>query len=205
LGDLLFQILFIAHLAEEAGEFTMRDVMEDIAAKMVRRHPHVFGSVKVESVEDVKANWEDIKRNIEKKPGAPAGLLGKIPRSWPALVKAQRITEKASQLRFDWDHIDGVFAKVDEELHELRSAVENGLKQDIAEELGDVLLTVVNLCRFGGVDAEGALNASVGKFTRRFHHMEQRLARQRKSLSDLSAEEMDVLWNDAKKSEGKDP
>jgi tetrapyrrole methylase family protein/MazG family protein len=204
LGDLLFQILFISHLAQEAGEFTIQDVIGDIAAKMIRRHPHVFGTVKVESVEDVKANWEDIKQNIEKKKSVPAGILGKIPGSWPSLLKAQRITEKASQVGFDWENIEGVFEKIDEELHELKSAIKDSDHKAIAEELGDVLFSIVNLCRFSGVNAEGALNKSVGKFIRRFHHMEKILARQGKNLSDLSAQQMDDLWNEVKMLKKKD-
>lgn len=201
LGDLLFQILFIAHLAEEAGEFTIQDLLENISTKMIRRHPHVFGATKVGSIEEVKANWEDIKQNIEKKEAAYPGLLGKIPRSWPALLKAQKITETASQVSFDWENIEGVFAKVEEELRELKSAQKGGNQQKIAEEMGDVLFSLVNLCRFSGVNAELALNASIGKFISRFTHMERALVRQGKTIAEISPAEMDELWNEAKRIE----
>ncbi|MBN1382874.1 MAG: nucleoside triphosphate pyrophosphohydrolase [Deltaproteobacteria bacterium] len=205
LGDLLFQILFIAHLAEEAGEFAIDDVMDDIAEKMIRRHPHVFGAVKVSSVEEVKANWEDIKQNIEKKERPPAGLLGKIPRSWPALLKAQKITENASKVGFDWENIDGVLDKVEEELNELKSALKGISHKDITEEIGDVLFSIVNLCRFSNVDAEEALNASAQKFIRRFAYMERTVGGQGKTISGLSPDQMDELWNRAKKLEEEVP
>lgn len=198
LGDLLFQILFIAHLAEEAGEFTLDEVMDDIAAKMIRRHPHVFGATKVGSVDEVRANWEDIKKNIEKKDTPPPGLLGKVPRSWPALRKAQTIGQKAAQAGFDWEAMDGVFDKVDEELQELRSALKGGRRQEIAEEMGDVLFSIANLCRFADCDGEETLNKAVEKFIRRFSRMESALARQGKRLAHLSPADMDGLWNDVK-------
>ncbi|MBN1663531.1 MAG: nucleoside triphosphate pyrophosphohydrolase [Deltaproteobacteria bacterium] len=204
LGDLLFQILFICRLGEEAGEFTLQDVMDDIAAKMIRRHPHVFGDIKVGSIEEVKANWEDIKRNIEKKEPLSPGLLGKTPRSLPALMKAQKITEKASLCGFDWEDIEGVFDKVNEELLELRSALKGGLHNKIAEETGDVLFSLVNLSRFAGVNAEEALNASAGKFTRRFSRMESALDRQGRNMAETSPEELDRLWNEAKINEKKE-
>jgi len=203
LGDLLFQILFLARMAEEAGEFTTADVLEEITAKMVRRHPHVFGDATVEDVEEVRTNWERIKAEVEHKGAKGDSLTAGIPRSLSTLAKAQRITTRVAQAGFDWQDATGVLNKVEEELTEFRAALETKNADRMKEEAGDLLFTLVNLCRFVRVDAEVALRASLRKFTDRFSHIERELAAQGKTPEDSSLAEMDRIWEEAKKLEGR--
>ncbi|MHB9098875.1 MAG: nucleoside triphosphate pyrophosphohydrolase [Syntrophales bacterium] len=205
LGDLLFQILFLARMAEEAGEFDVAGVLGAITEKMIRRHPHVFGDASAESVDEVRDNWERIKKEVEHKGTDDARLFDDIPRSLPTLAKAQRITARASEVGFDWSDTGEVLKKVDEELGEFRSALKEGDRKAMGEEAGDLIFTLVNLCRFAGVDAESALRGSLGKFTRRFAHIERELAAKGETPADSSLAEMDRLWNEAKKipTEGK--
>ena len=198
MGDLLFQILFLARISEERGEFDISLVMKEIAEKMVRRHPHVFQGEKVETVGEVKANWERIKLEVEHKEKA-AGFLSGIPRALPALVRARRVTEKAAEVGFDWRHIEEVLQKVEEELEELRAALSVKNKEAVEGEIGDLLFSMVNLSRFAGVDAESALRRTVEKFLRRFDFVEKGLEREGKSLKHSSLEEMDALWERAKR------
>ena len=198
LGDLLFQILFLARMAEEKEEFAIADVMNAITEKMIRRHPHVFGNTRVKNVEEVRDNWERIKKEVEHKGAGDARLFDDVPRSLPTLVKAQQITARASTVGFDWNSTAEVLKKVEEELGEFRAALEKGDQEAMHEEAGDLLFTMVNLCRFVKVDAEAALRSSLGKFTRRFSHIEQALALQGKTPADSSLGEMDRLWNEAK-------
>jgi tetrapyrrole methylase family protein/MazG family protein len=198
LGDLLFQILFLTVMAEEQGEFTLSDVMAAIGEKMVRRHPHVFGDRKVRDVAEVKANWLSIKRDLELK-RTSEGILDGIPRSLPALVRAQKMTEAAATVGFDWDRTDAVMLKVEEELHELKAALQQGQPQKIREELGDLLFTLVNLCRFVKVNADEALRQANRKFEERFACMEQKLAVAGKTPQQVSLAEMDELWDECKK------
>ena len=198
LGDLLFQILFMARIAEEESEFDIVEVINRISEKMIRRHPHVFAGKEVRDVEEIKKNWEDIKQRLEMKKGKDKTFLGGIPLSMPALLKAQKITEKASEVGFDWENIDGVLIKVEEELLELREALALKAQDRIREELGDLLFALVNLGRFACVSAEDALRMSVDKFMERFSFIEDRLKQRGSSLSDASLEEMDILWSEAK-------
>lgn len=198
LGDLLFQILFLAQLAEEAGQFDINGVLDDITAKMIRRHPHVFGNRDVSSVADIKANWEDIKKNEEKKYEHHRSLLDKIPRSMPGLMRAQKITELASKVGFDWPDTQDVITKIEEELSELKAAVKTEVQRDIEEEIGDLLFCLVNLCRFFSVDAEHSLQRTIRKFNARFFHIEEKLKELGKTPQEASLEEMDRLWNEAK-------
>jgi tetrapyrrole methylase family protein/MazG family protein len=200
LGDLLFQILFLAVMAEERGEFTLSDVMAAIGEKMIRRHPHVFGDRAVRDVAEIKANWQAIKRDIEMK-RAPAGILDGIPRSLPALIRAQKMTEAAATVGFDWDRIDAVMVKVEEELNELRAAMQEGRPQKIREEIGDLLFTLVNLSRFVKVNADEALRQANRKFEERFACMEKELAVAGKTPEQASLAEMDALWDKCKKKE----
>jgi tetrapyrrole methylase family protein/MazG family protein len=200
LGDLLFQILFLAVMAEERGEFTLSDVMAAIGEKMIRRHPHVFGDRTVRDVAEVKANWQAIKRDIEKK-GSSGGLLNGIPRSLPALIRAQKMAEAAATVGFDWDRTDAVMLKVEEELSELRVALQEGRRQRIREELGDLLFTLVNVCRFQNVDADEALRQANRKFAARFACVEQKLAAAGKTPEQASLAEMDALWEECKANE----
>jgi tetrapyrrole methylase family protein / MazG family protein len=198
LGDVLFQILFFATMAEEKGEFDMADVIADITAKMIRRHPHVFGDRKVRDVEEIRANWEDIKKNVENKQ-EDLHPFDRVPRSMPALLKAQKVTEKASRLGFDWPGAEGVFGKLEEEIGELRIAIGKGRQEEVAEEMGDLLFTLVNLCRFLKVDAEGSLRAALEKFILRFKYIEERLNEEGKTAEGASLAEMDRLWDESKR------
>jgi tetrapyrrole methylase family protein/MazG family protein len=202
LGDLLFQILFLTRMAEDAGEFTTADVLEEITAKMVRRHPHVFGDAAVDSVEEVRTNWERIKADVEHKEQKKSPLCDGIPRSLSTLAWAQRITARAAEAGFDWRDAAGVLNKVEEELAEFRAALETKNPERMKDEAGDLLLTLVNLCRFARVDAEGALRASLRKFTDRFSHIERKLAARGMTPRDSSQAEMDRIWEEAKKNEG---
>jgi tetrapyrrole methylase family protein/MazG family protein len=204
LGDLFFQILFLTVIAEERQEFNFSDVMKDIGRKMIRRHPHVFGDKKVTTVEEVKVNWQQIKREIENK-GDGLGFFDNIPRSLPALTRAQKITEKASTVGFDWSHPEEVLQKIEEELTELKTAFKTNQTKDVQEEIGDLLFSLVNLSRFVQINAEEALRNTIKKFTERFAFIESRLSARGKALEEASLEEMDQLWNDAKMNESRKP
>ena len=202
LGDLLFQILFLARMAEEAGEFNIADLLGEITAKMVRRHPHVFGDATADSIEEVRTNWERIKADVEHKGAEGDSLTAGIPRSLSPLAKAQRITARASAAGFDWSDADGVLDKVEEELAEFRAALKTKQPEQMRDEAGDLIFTLVNLCRFIRVDAEEALRASLRKFTDRFSYIERKLAARGMTPRDSSQTEMDRIWEEAKKNEG---
>src|SRR5574337_1979354 len=169
LGDLLFQVVFHAQVAAERREFTMGQVLSAIADKMVRRHPHVFGDATASTASEVLEQWEELKRK-ERNTAAtvPVSALDGVPRELPALLRAQRLQEKASRVGFDWPEISGVTAKIEEELHELREAVISAAPEEIERELGDVLFSLVNLARFLNLNAEEALRKSIMRFTGRF-------------------------------------
>ncbi len=198
MGDLLFQILFLARISEEAGEFSISDVMEYVAEKMIRRHPHVFCDKKVKDIEEIKINWEDIKKHIEKRDENSSGLFGRIPRSLPSLERAQKATEKASGVGFDWGNTEEVLEKIEEELTEFKSSLKTNNINYIKEEMGDLLFSLVNLCRFVNVNAEDALSTSLTKFIDRFSYIEKKLTEQGKDPAGASLKEMDDLWNEAK-------
>ncbi len=205
LGDLLFQILFLARLAEEAEEFGMGDVLEAACEKMVRRHPHVFGDATVDSAEEVRVNWERIKRELENKDPKRSAIFAGIPRSLSTLAKAQRMTARASEVGFDWKDATGVLKKMEEELAEFKAAMAAGNRKQMKEEAGDLLFTAANLCRFAPVDAEAALRGALRKFSRRFSHIERELAAHGKTPAGSSLAEMDGLWNQAKDRSRKKP
>jgi MazG family protein len=205
LGDLLLQIVFQAELARREGAFGIDDVVAGIVDKLVTRHPHVFGHLDVKSADEVLQNWEKQKA-IEKK---GRGILGGVPRSLPALTRAQRIGEKVSRVGFDWDDKGGSRAKIAEELGELDAAIVSGDAGAIEDEMGDVLFALVNLSRHLEVDAEGALRRTIDKFSRRFAHVEKRVAEVHGGWGDpstgdenLPLEVLDGYWNEAKKSGG---
>ena len=202
LGDLLFQILFLARMAEEAGEFNIADVIEEISAKMIRRHPHVFGDATVGGVEEVRTNWERIKTEVEHKGDKGSPICDGIPRSLSTLARAQRIADRAAEAGFDWPDTAGVLDKVEEELAEFRAALEMKDPKRMRDEAGDLLFTLVNLCRFAEVDAETALRSSLRKFIDRFSHIERELAARGKSPKDSSMAELDRIWEETKKNEG---
>ncbi|GAW67388.1 nucleoside triphosphate pyrophosphohydrolase [Geoanaerobacter pelophilus] len=199
LGDLLLQPVFHAAIAEENGDFTMDEVLDAINEKLVRRHPHVFGDLVIETSEAQVQNWEKIKSQ-EKKVERKSALSG-IPPHLPALMQAHKITEKAARVGFDWEHTDQVFAKVMEELHEFEEAMLSGDQQEMEAELGDLLFAIVNLGRFLSIDPEDALRKTIQRFTKRFEHVEQTLHARGKALPDSTLEEMDHLWEEAKKLE----
>ncbi|MBJ6750401.1 nucleoside triphosphate pyrophosphohydrolase [Geomonas anaerohicana] len=199
LGDLILQPVFHAAVAEERGAFTMDQVLDAINEKLVRRHPHVFGDQVIESSAAQVENWEKIKKN-EKGDERKSALSG-IPPHLPALMKAQKITEKAARVGFDWEHTDQVFAKVMEELHEFQEAMAAGDQQEMEAELGDLIFAIVNLGRFLSLDPEEALRKTIQRFTRRFSHVEETLHGRGRKLQDATLEEMDLIWEEAKKLE----
>jgi len=201
LGDLLFQILFIADIAAEQGDFSLAEVMADIREKMIRRHPHVFGDVKVNSVREVKENWQEIKNRERTGINADGSIFSNVPRSLPALRKAQKITAIASRHGFDWPDADDVLKKLNEELHELADARKKEDTRNVEEELGDILFTLVNLSRFLSVDAETALNGTIDKFLRRFAYIAKQLTARGRSINEATIDEMDSFWNEAKEKE----
>jgi tetrapyrrole methylase family protein/MazG family protein len=201
LGDLLFQILFLSRIAEESAEFEAADVISGITRKMIRRHEHVFGGKKVRDIGEVRNNWEKIKREVEKKEAG--GTMSRISPSLPSLMRAQKITDEASRVGFDWTDARDVLAKIEEETGELREALTAGAKEQIEGEIGDILLSVVNLSRLAGVDAEGALRSSLLKFIRRFEHIEKRLKERGLTPEEAGLEEMDRLWEESKSGERK--
>lgn len=199
LGDLLFQILFLVKISEEKGEFTISDVIREISEKMIRRHPHVFENTKVKNIEEIKTNWNDIKIHEEGKRGKDASLLEGVPRSMPSLRRAQKITEKASKVGFDWKNAEGVIEKIEEELEELKTAIRSKNKTPIQDEIGDLIFSLVNISRFLNIDAETALRSTIDKFIKRFSFIEAKLKEAGKDISHVSLEEMDRLWNQSKK------
>ncbi|MCD6335817.1 MAG: nucleoside triphosphate pyrophosphohydrolase [Candidatus Latescibacteria bacterium] len=196
LGDVLLQVVFHARIAEERGGFDIGDVLATHVAKLKRRHPHVFGDVKVQGTEDVWANWERIKR--EENTNRTSALSG-IPKALPALLKARRVQEKASLVGFDWEQADEVLEKVEEELAELKAACASHEQDAIREEFGDLLFSLVNYARFLNVDPEDALQRTVAKFSGRFQAIEEALARRGRTPSEASFEEMDAIWEEGKK------
>ncbi len=203
LGDLLFQIFFLAEMYEEKNTFSLNDIIGQITDKMIRRHPHVFGDKKLDSVEAVKENWQKIKKaeRANNKDSKKEDLFAHIPRSLPALKRAQKITSLAADYGFDWFAAGDVENKLYEEVNEFSAALKRGEKEEVEEELGDIIFTLVNLCRFAGVDAEAALTKTINKFLRRFSHIEEKLSARGKSLQEASLSEMDAMWDEAKEKE----
>lgn len=202
LGDLLFQVVFHAQIARELGEFTMADLLERLLDKMVRRHPHVFGDRKVSSPQEALTQWERIKHAEATDGGVRRSVLDGVPRSLPALLRAQRVQEKASRIGFDWRAPEEAWAKVREEIREAEEALARGDPAKLREELGDLLFAIVNTARLAGHDAEGCLQQAVEKFRRRFELMEAEFAARGKRLAETSLEEMDRLWEEGKRREG---
>ena len=198
LGDVLLQVVFQCAIREEEDLFSFNDVAAALADKLIRRHPHVFGDVSVSSTRDVLTNWEAIKQTEKAGMTNPSALDG-VPQALPALLKAQRVQAKASRVGFDWKDASGALEKIEEELLELRTAVEEGTVSAIEEETGDLLFSVVNYCRFLHVDAESALSASTQKFAHRFREVE-RLAKERGlKMTSCTLAQLDALWDDVKK------
>jgi len=201
LGDLLFQIVFLSRLAKEDGNFTLDDVVRGIAEKLIRRHPHVFGTAEVETAQEVERHWERIKREekqTQSKTADTDSILAGIPGGLPAMLKAQRLGERAAAVGFDWTRTTDIFTQIEDELRELRAAVDQGDVPHAREELGDVLFTVVMLARRLQLDAEGALEQTNLKFRRRFRWIERELARRGTAVEDTDLELLEQLWARAK-------
>jgi MazG family protein len=198
LGDLLLQIVFQAQLAKEEQRFDFADVAEAISNKLVSRHPHVFGDAKVKDAEGVLRQWAALKREEKKAKGGGASVLEGVPREMPALARADRLTEKASRIGFDWPDPAGARAKLTEEIGELDRALEAGDAEALEHELGDVLFAAANLGRKLGVPPEEALRGAVARFVSRFGHVERELARRGVPHGEATLAEMDALWDDAK-------
>ena len=201
LGDLLLQIVFHARMAEEAGDFSMQDVVDTVTEKLIRRHPHVFGDISVQDAAEVIVNWDAIKRREKKQ--KPKSALDGVPQGLPALLRANKLQMKAAKVGFDWDDIAPVWDKVAEELAELRQAATSGNPAEIEDELGDVVFAVVNLGRFLGVETEVALNRANNKFSRRFFQVEALLRQQGRKWQELDLAQMDELWLAVKAEEKK--
>ncbi len=198
LGDMLLHIMFYSKIGSEQQQFTFDDVVETVCNKLINRHPHIYGSVKVENEEQVKQNWEKIKQQEGKK-----SILSGIPPSMPALIKALRLQEKTKKVGFEWENTEQVRDKVDEEVGELYEAVATGNQEDIEEEMGDVFFALINYARFVKVDPEHALEQTNRKFIRRFQAVEAMAEQQGKTLHDMTLWEMDALWNKVKEEEHK--
>lgn len=199
LGDLLLQPVFHAVIAEERGAFTMDELLETLADKLIRRHPHVFGDLEIKDSQAQVENWEKIKKQ-EKGEQRRSALSG-VPPHLPALLKAQKITEKASRVGFDWEHVDQVKAKVLEELHEFEEALASGDQEHTEAELGDLLFAIVNLGRFLDLDTEEALRKTISRFQQRFSYVETQVHARGGSLHDATLAEMEALWEEAKQKE----
>lgn len=193
LGDLLLHIVFYAKIGTEQNQFSLQEVIDGISDKLVARHPHIYGDVKVNDEEDVKRNWEKLKLKEGK-----TSVLSGVPRSLPATVKAMRLQEKAKQVGFEWDNKEQVWDKVEEEMQELKEAIGTGQQEKVEEEFGDLVFSLVNYARFLQVDAENALERTNKKFIHRFTQMEQQAIKQGKDLAAMSLEEMDAIWNSIK-------
>lgn len=193
LGDLLLHIVFYAKIGSETGDFDIADVANGVCDKLIVRHPHIYGDVKVANEEDVKRNWEKIKLQEGNK-----SVLGGVPQSLPALVKASRIQDKAAGVGFDWDNIDDVFAKIKEEIDELHAEVKAQKHTAIEAEFGDVLFSLINYARFLKVNPEDALERTNKKFITRFQYLERKAAERGKSLRNMTLAEMESYWQEAK-------
>jgi MazG family protein len=202
LGDLLLHLVFLSDLYQDRGDFSLTEVTTGITAKMIHRHPHVFGEAKVKTQEELRRIWQEAKVR-EGKAAAPA--LGKVSSALPALVQAQRLGEAAARVGFDWPNLQGALEKVEEEWQELRQALSQPDSQAREEELGDLLFSLVNVARFLNVDSEGALRRTIYKFIKRFNVVERTLAKAGKTLETASLEEMDAIWEACKREKAPSP
>lgn len=194
LGDVLLHIIFYAKIASEKGEFDIADVIDSLCRKLVHRHPHIYGGIKVNNEREVADNWEKIKL----KEKGNKRVLGGIPSSLPALVKANRIQDKVRGVGFDWEEKEQIWDKVIEELKELKEEINNGSQNEIEAEFGDLLFSIINAARLYGINPENALERTNRKFTKRFNYLEDRTLRIGKSLRDMSLNEMNLYWEEAK-------
>lgn len=194
LGDLLLHIVFYAKIGTEQEQFTLAEVINGICDKLIARHPHIYGDVQVENAEDVKRNWEKLKIKEGKQ-----SVLSGVPKTLPALIKAMRLQEKAKQVGFEWENKEQVWEKVKEEEAELQEVIATGEQEEMEEEFGDLLFSLVNFARFLNIDAENALEVTNKKFIRRFTQMETAAQETGKPLAEMTLEEMDAIWNRIKR------
>lgn len=194
LGDLMLHLVFYAKIGSETNNFDIADVLNTVCEKLIHRHPHIYGDVKVKNEEDVKRNWENLKLKEGKK-----SVLEGVPNSLPALVKASRIQDKVAGVGFDWDQPEQVWGKVEEELSEFKEEVQKGDKDAMESEFGDVLFSMVNYARFLKINPENALERTNKKFSKRFIYLEEKAKSLNKDLKDMTLTEMDVFWEEAKK------
>lgn len=195
LGDVLLHVAFYSKIADEKNQFDIADVCKALTDKLIFRHPHIYGDVHADSAEDVLQNWEQIK--LKEKDGNKSVLAG-VPSALPALIKANRIQEKARNVGFDWEEPAQVWDKVKEEISEVEAEIKGGSQCDLENEFGDLLFSVINAARLYGVDPENALERTNRKFISRFNHLESTAKKMGKSLKDMSLAEMDAIWNEAK-------
>lgn len=194
LGDLMLHLVFYAKIGSETNNFDIADVLNTVCEKLIHRHPHIYGDVKVENEDDVKRNWENLKLKEGKK-----SVLEGVPNSLPALVKANRIQDKVAGVGFDWEKPEQVWEKVEEELSEFKEEVQKGNKDAMESEFGDVLFSMVNYARFLKINPENALERTNKKFSKRFMYLEEKAKSLNKDLKDMTLAEMDVFWEEAKK------
>jgi tetrapyrrole methylase family protein/MazG family protein len=201
LGDLLFQVVFQCQIAKEKGEFEISEVIEKIGKKLISRHPHVFGDAECRTSDEVAVQWEEHKKREGK---LSASILEGVPKALPALLRDHRLQDRAARVGFDWEKVEDVLKKLNEELKEFNKALETKKQDEIEHEFGDILFMLVNVSRFIGVNPEDALRKTIAKFISRFHYIEKNAAHQGRKLSEMTLEEMDKLWEEAKdKNRGK--
>ena len=198
MGDVLMHILFYAKFGEEDGQFNFTDVCEKLCEKLIYRHPHIYGNMKADSPEDVEKNWEMLKT---KEKGGNKRVLSGVPKSLPSLIKAYRIQDKARNVGFDWENKEDVWLKVEEEYKEVAEEMKNQDKEKMTDEFGDLLFAIVNAARLYDIDPDTALERTNQKFIRRFNYIEDKSKEQKRELKDLILDEMDKLWEEAKKAE----
>ncbi len=195
LGDLLFQIVFQCQIAKENNEFDITDVLRKITEKMIARHPHVFGDADFKTTDEVLAHWEIQKKSEGK---LRKSILDGVPTTLPSLLRAQRLQDRAAKAGFDWNNFEDVLKKLDEEFREFKSALKTKKQEEIKDELGDIFFMLVNISRFIGINSEDALRKTINKFIHRFYYIEMKASEQGINLSDMTLEEMDKLWDEAK-------
>lgn len=195
LGDLLFQIVFQCQIAKEKNEFEISDVIEKIGKKMIARHPHVFGKADYKTTDEVLVHWEEQKKREGK---LRTSILEGVPEALPSLLRAHRLQDRTAKIGFDWEKVEDVLKKLDEELREFKGALERKRQDEIEDELGDIFFMLVNISRFVGVNPEDALRKTISKFISRFRYIEMSAAEQGRRLSDMTLREMDALWEEAK-------
>lgn len=197
LGDVLLQVVFHTQIEREQNSFDLNDVADGVCKKMIVRHPHVFGNVNAETSEQVLENWDTIKKQTKKQKSQTESMVS-IPREFPALMRADKVQKKVAKVGFDWEAVDGALEKVNEELSELREAITMGVVENIFEELGDLLFSVVNVSRFVGVDSEEALTSATDKFIDRFSMVEKMAVEKGINMKEADLSELDKLWDKAK-------